>query len=228
VQLLRLSQVPVSPTDRVYRHARVRALAVWLAMLGGAGAMLYAAFAGTWKPGYIFGPFLLLFPLLSLRFVTARFRRSNWLVLANETGIKVQYRSYLNFQLPADAPTVVVLSYAEIASARLVRERLTTPDPSRRNTTQTQFLRYVELELRGDTAPLADALEAERLQNASLLFRDYPVTLNTPPYLRVHWNVVPRARKFLDRLRLHTTIAEPISVTEDLAHLQRAGRRPGS
>ena len=41
----------------------------------------------------------------------------------NETGIYVQYRSYLNYQLSADDPSVVFLSLGEIASARLIKER---------------------------------------------------------------------------------------------------------
>jgi len=224
VRLLRLDQVEARAADRVYRHRRILAAACWLAALAGAAAMLRGAVAGTWKPGYIFAPFLIVFLMLTRGFVTARFRASNWLVRAGDTGINVQYRSYLNFRLPADTPSVVFIPYAEIASARLVRERVTTPDPSGQNRTQTQFLRYVELELRGDTRPLADALESERLQKAALLFRDQPVTLNTPPYLRIHWDVVPRAKEFLDLLRSHATIAAPVSVTEDFAHLQRASR----
>ena len=82
--------------------------------------MLLSALAGKWKPGYIFGPAVLLFLLLLLRFVSTRFHSSNWLVRANETGLFAQYRSYLNYQLPADQPSVVFIPYGEIASARLV------------------------------------------------------------------------------------------------------------
>jgi len=222
VRLLRLDQVEARAGDRVYRHRRILAAASWLAALAGALAMLRSASAGTWKPGYIFAPFLMVFLMLTRGFVTARFRASNWLVRASDTGINVQYRSYLNFRLPPDTPSVVFIAYDEIVSARLVRERVTTPDPSGQNRTQTQFLRHVELELRGDTRPLADALEAERQQKAALLFRDQPLTLKTPPCLRIHWDVVPRAHSFLDVLRSHTTIAAPVSVTEDFAHPQRA------
>jgi hypothetical protein len=124
--------------------------------------MFFYALAGKWKPGYLFGATVLLFLLLTLRWVTARFHPSNWLVRANETGLSVQYRSYLNYQLPADEPSVVFISYGEIASARLVRERVESPDMRRPGATQTQFLRYIELELSGDIAPLANALQRER------------------------------------------------------------------
>src|ERR1700730_2410999 len=128
MRLLRPSEVDIGPSDRVFRHARLRALILWLAAFCGDAVMVFYALAGKWKPGYILGRAALLFLLLFLRFVTARFHPSNWLVRANETGLFVQYRSYLNYQLPADEPSVVFISYGEIAAARLIRERVQTPD----------------------------------------------------------------------------------------------------
>jgi len=102
MRLLRLQDVKIGLNDRVFRHARLRALIVWLAGFAATTALFFNAYTGKWKPGYIFGSFLLLFVLLTLRMVTARFHPSNWLVRMNETGIYVQYRSYLNYELPAD------------------------------------------------------------------------------------------------------------------------------
>src|ERR1039458_7772242 len=133
----------------------------------------FNAYTRKWPPGYFFGSFLLLFVLLTLRMVTARFHPSNWLVRMNETGIYVQYRSYLNYQLPADDPSVVFLSLGEIASARLVKERVETPDPAKPGATQTQYLRYVEIEFSGDPALLADALQAEPGEPAPVRKRWY-------------------------------------------------------
>jgi hypothetical protein len=196
--------------------------------------MLYRAYIGKWPPGYIFGPFLLLFVLLTLRFVTARFHASNWLVRMNDTGLYLHYRSYLNDQLPADVPCIVFLSLGEIASARVVKERVQTSDTVERGATQTQFLRYVELELSCDTALLADALQAERALPApqtkrwygtsSTLYWDYPVSLASPKILRIRWDVVPRAAKFLDALRPYTVIADPVSAAKDFTHLKSLTR----
>jgi hypothetical protein len=151
----------------------------------------------------------------------------------NETGIYVQYRSYLNYELSPDDPSVVFLSLSEIASARLIKERIETPDPASRGT-QTQFLRYVELQLSSDTAPLSDALQAERGESApmqkhwygtsSTLYRDYPVSLTAPTLLRIHWDVVPRAGKFLDLLRPYTIIAETLSVKQDFTQMKSLSR----
>lgn len=234
MRLLRLRDVEVSPNDRVFRHARLRALIVWLAGFAAATAFFLHAYTAKWPPGYFFGSFLLLFLLLTLRMVTARFHPSNWLVRMNETGIYVQYRSYLNYQLPADDPSVVFLSFGEIASARLIKERVETPDAAKPGATQTQYLRHIELELSGDPAPLAEALQAELGEQApsekhwygtsSTLYRDYPVTMSAAASVRIHWDVVPGAQRFLDALRPYTVIADPVSLTQDFTHLKSLSR----
>ena len=192
--------------------------------------MFFYAFTRGWKPGYLFGGFVVLFLVLMVRIVMARFRPSNWLVKMGDTGLYIQYRSYLNYPLPADESSVVFLSYGEIASARLVRERVKAPDPSERGAEQTKTLRYVELELSGDTAPLAKALQTEQAENAPMekhwygktgtLYRDYPVTMATSPFLRIRWDVVPSAQKFLDALRPYAPIMEPVLVAQDFVHLE--------
>jgi hypothetical protein len=234
MRLLRLQDVEIGLNDRVFRHGRLRALIVWLAGFAATTALFFHAYTGKWPPGYIFGSFLLLFVLLTLRMVTARFHPSNWLVRMNETGIYMQYRSYLNYQLPTDDPSVVFVSLGEIASARLVKERVATPDPAKPGGTQTQYLRYVELELSGETAPLAKALQAERAEQAPLekrwygtgstLYRDYPLTMTAPTFLRIRWDVVPGAHKFLDALRPYTVIADPVSLTQDFTRLKSLSR----
>jgi hypothetical protein len=230
MRLLRLQEVQVGSNDRVYRHARIRALIVWLAGFSLTAAIFFEAYTNPkWKAGYIFGPFLLLFVLLTLKFVTARFHPSNWLVRMNETGIYVQYRSYLNYELAPEDPSVVLLSFSEIASARLIKERVEKPDPMKPGASQTTFLRYVELELSGDIAALVSALGDERGEsapmqkrwygNTSTLYRDYPVAIDTPPFMRIRWDVVPRAKTFLDALRSHTVIAATVSLTQDFTRL---------
>ena len=234
MRLLRLQDVEIGLNDRVFRHARLQALIVWLAGFAATTALFFHAYTGKWPPGYIFGSFLLLFVLFTLRMVTARFHPSNWLVRMNETGIYVQYRSYLNYQLPTDDPSVVFVSLGEIASARFVKERVETPDTTKPGATQTQYLRYVDLELSGDPAPLAKALQAERGEQAPLekrwygtsstLYRDYPLTMTAPTLLRIRWDVVPGAHKFLNALRPYTVIADPVSLTQDFTRLKSLSR----
>lgn len=235
MRLLRLQDVEISANDRVFRHARVRALIIWLAGLAGSVAMFVNAFTGTWKMGYFFGPFLLLFVLFTMGYVTARFHPSNWLVRMNAMGIYVQYRSYLNYELPTDDSTVVFLPFSEIASAHLLKERVESPDPMKPGATQTQYMRYVELEVPGDTRPLRSALSNERGESAPLrkrwyggssssLYQDFPVTMTAPPFLRIRWDVVPRAKAFLEVLRPYTAISDSVSLTHDFAHMQSLSR----
>ena len=48
--------------------------------------------------------------------------------------------------------------------------------------------------------------------------------MQSPPFLRIRWQVVPGMRKFLDALRPYTNIADPVSLTQDFAHLQSLSR----
>lgn len=232
MRLLRLSDVETSLRDRVFYYSRIRALIFAFVALGASVALLLRAVSAHWHAGYYFAAVILLFLLLLKQFVTARFRPSNWLVRMNETGLFIQFRSYLNYHLPAEDLTVVFLSYGELGSARLVRERARVSDSQGRNA--TQFRRYIELELVGDIQPLAKALQAELVEKAptekhwygssSTLYEDHPVSITSPPFLRLRWQVVPRARMFLEALRPYTIIADPISTTEDFVHLQELSR----
>jgi hypothetical protein len=79
MRLLRLQDVETGPNDRVFRHARLRALIVWLAGFAASTALLFHAYTHKSLPGYMFGPFLLLVVFRTRRMVTARFHPSNWL-----------------------------------------------------------------------------------------------------------------------------------------------------
>jgi len=233
MRLLRLTDVETSPSDRIFRYSRMRAVLTVLIALAIAAWTAVHAFTAGWKLGYYIAVVIVLFLELMRRFVGARFRPSNWLVRMNDVGVFIQFRSYLNYHLPADDLTVVFVSFGEIRSARLIRERVTTPDLQGHGT-ETQFLCYVELELAGDVAPLAKALEAEITERAptekrwygtsSTLYQDHPVRMQSPPFLRIRWQVVPGMRKFLDALRPYTNIADPVSLTQDFAHLQSLSR----
>jgi hypothetical protein len=122
--------------------------------------------------GYYLAVLALLFLAVMHRFITARFRPSNWLVRMSELGLFIQFRSYLNFHLPAEDLTVVFVPYSEIRSARLIREHSRVP--ASRGHTATQTLRYVEFELASDTAALAKALDAELAERAPKEFRAPP------------------------------------------------------
>jgi len=232
MRLLRLADVGSTPSDRVFFYSRIRALLFGFTVLGAAGWILFYSTSRAWKPGYYIAAAVLLFLELIRRFVTARFRPSNWLVRMNDLGLFIQFRSYLNYHLPAEDLTVVFIGYEEIRSARLVRERVSALD--NQGGTSTQTVRYVELELAGDIAPLTRALQSELTEKApiekrwygrsSTLYEDHPVRMVSPPFLQIRWQIVPRTQKFLDALRPYTTIADPVFLSRDFAHLESLSR----
>jgi hypothetical protein len=204
---------------------------ILLALAVGMG--LYAVTAHWWL-GYYIATLMVLVCWLIWGFVSARFRPSNWLVRMNEAGLFIQFRSYLNYRLPAEDMTVLFVAYPEIRSARLVKERTQVPSPGSQSATSTQTLWYAELELAGDIAPLERALRTERREQApnekhwyvttSTLYQDYSARMPSPPFLQIRWQAVPSVHKFLDTLGPYTTIADPVFITQDFAHLQGLSR----
>jgi len=228
MRLLPLRDVETNRSDRVFEYSRFRASLLACVELGATAALLLRAFSMHWNAGYYIAAVVIFFAALTQRFITARFRPSNWLVRMNDLGMYIQFRSYLNYHLPPEDFTVLFLSYGEIRSARLLRERARVSDAEGNPTTQIR--RYVELELAGDTAELVKALGAEMTEKApiekrwygssSTLYEDHPVRMESPPVLQVRWQAVPRVQKFLDALRPYTSIAEPVQIAQDFSHLE--------
>ena len=227
MRLLRLQDVEIGPNDRVFRHSRTLGLILWLVEIAGMVASFYYAYTAKFVIGYFFGVLLLLFVLGTKGYVTARFHPSNWLVRIADDGLFIHFRSYLNDHLSAEDSTVVFLGYSDIRSARLVRERLRTLDSDGE---KTETRRLVELELGVDPAPLAQALATECARpgapqkrwygSSATLYRDYPVLMQSPPFLRVEWRALPSATEFLDSLRQRVKIEAPIRTSEDFANLK--------
>ena len=48
--------------------------------------------------------------------------------------------------------------------------------------------------------------------------------MTAPTFLRIRWDVMPGAHKFLDALRPYTVIADPVSVTQDFTRLKSLNR----
>jgi hypothetical protein len=233
MRLMRETDVPETPRDHVFRASRMHGVLLALAVVGVCAAILFYHWPAP-RPSYYFSAGILIVLLLLRRFITARFHPSNWLVRIGDDGLFIHFRSYLNDHLSADDPTVVFIAFQEIHSARLVRERVETPDLSTQRGTTTQFLRWVEFELATDPAPLADALSTELGRPAAeekrwygtsaTLYRDYPVLMQTQPFLRAKWQVVPRAAVFLSAIKPRVEIAAPIKLASDFTKLQGLSR----
>jgi len=217
--------------DRVFRHSRQRAALVALITLSlGVGCF----YVGSRQPtgvsryaSYYVGAIALLSLLTLQRYITARFRTSNWLARLNASGVYVQFRSYLNYPSADVDETVVFIGYEEIRSARIVIERTTFADAQGHRAMKAA--RFVELDVTADVTPLAKALSLERARpgpsekhwygTSRTLYNDYPVQVERPSYVRVQWSVTPRASKFLEALKPIVEIAPPLSLSEDLTTL---------
>src|SRR5215510_6094361 len=229
--LLRASQLPPGDGGRVFRYSRWRAALLALVMFSfGVGSLYF----GTRQPAgvsryacYYVGAIVLLGLLTLQRYVTARFRATNWLARLDASGMYVQFRSYLNYALSDVDETVVFIGYQEIRSARLVIEHTTFGDAERHRATKTT--RYVELDVTADVTALAKALSVERARSAPsekhwygtsrTLYNDYPVQVERPSFVRVQWSATPRASKFLEAMKPAVEIASPLSLSEDLTTL---------
>jgi hypothetical protein len=232
MRLLRLADVETTPSDHVYYRSRAQALLFVAIAIFGAAVLAFRAFTAGFHLGYYLAAVDISFLALYRRFITARFRPSNWLVRTNNLGLFIQFRSYLNYHLPAEDLTVVFIAYQEIRSARLVREHVSTPDNEGGSSTQT--LRYIELELGDDAGPLTNALQAESAERApkekrwygssSTLYEDHPVRMPSPPFLQIRWQAAPRAQVLLEALRLYTNISDPVLIKQDFTHLQGLSR----
>ncbi len=229
MRIIRTTEVPETRGDRLFRASRLHGVLFVLGCIGVCAAVILYHWPAP-RPSYYISAVILICLLLGRRIIAARFHPSNWLVRMSNDGLYIHFRSYLNEHLSAQDPTVVFLSYQEIQSARLVRERVEMPDPARNNTTQTQIVHWVELELSTDPAPLAAALDTEFGRPAApekrwygtsaTLYRDYPVLMQSPPSLRVKWQVVPRASAFLEAMRGHVAIAPKVVLAADFVNLQ--------
>jgi hypothetical protein len=232
VRLLRLANVPAARRE-IFRYSRARALGVAVAAVCTASALAVLRWPNPALAFYLAGVLLLGVVILHA-FVLARFRSSNWLVQADDTGLYVQFRSYLNYRFPGETPTVAFIPYEMIRSARLARGTRTIPDGDSPSGVTTKPVRLVELELTGDTAPLTQALADEQARcgpqwrqrgGRSTRYQHHPVRMFSPTTLQLEWEVVPDPEALLDILRPHSTIQPEADRTqESVATLKRLSR----
>jgi hypothetical protein len=228
MRLLRSTEVEGSPGTSVFRYSRLRALLLTISViaLGITGILLGRwQFAGVTRfISYYVGAVLLLLLYVFRGYVTARFRRSNWLAQVDDKGVFLKFRSYLNYALPDTDQTVVFIPFQEIRSARLLTERRASSNTQGSRTTRTS--RYIEFDLAVDVAGLRNSLSAERIKPApsqkrwflttSTLYRHFPVRVVSPSFVQVQWSAVPGRSEFMQVLAPFVQLASPMDLTEDL------------
>ncbi len=230
---MRLGDVQSNPRDRVFRYSPGRALFLVFAVILAGGGLVWIGRQQQSSLAYYIAGVLLLGLLLMRRQLFARLRPSNWLVRISDDGLLIQFRSYLNYHFPREDLTVVSIPFREIRSTRLVRERREVPDEIG-GESSIRSRRLVELELAGDSAPLAQALkeecgrpapkEARWYGSTSTRYNHYPVRLASPTCVQLEWRVVPSAKAFLHAVSRHTDVAAPVQVSLGYLDLESLGR----
>jgi hypothetical protein len=238
MQLLRFSDVPMSSGDRVFRYSRLRAAAAVVAITSGSAGLILLGYQLRSGLAYYIAAVLFAGLLVLQTFVRARFRPTNWLMRANDAGLFIQFRSYLNYRFPQEHQTVALLHYGEIGSARVIRERQLIPDRDvstpRTDAVTEQRRSVVEIELKGDLQSLTRAIDDElvrcfgsgrRHDAASTRYRHAPVRMTSPTTLLLEWKVTPGPGVLCAILRAHgvaTDVGENSVDYRQIATLSRA------
>ena len=236
MQLMRLADVPSDHSRPVFYYSRFRAVIGAAIMITVAVGVLVWGWSNDVWLAYCVAAILVAFLLIFQKLVTARFQPSNWLLRMTDHGLFIKFRSYLNSHFDDRDLAVVFLSYAEICSARLVKERQKLPDQESPNAagTTTKTRRAVELELATDSGELARALARERervfgksvvgVGRISTRYQHLPVWMASPKLLRIEWGVVPSVETLLDALTRHTLVKDIAAVSKDFVDLDNLDR----
>jgi hypothetical protein len=196
---------------------------------------LFGWLKSLWLAYYV-AAVIVIYLLILRKLVTARFRSTNWLVRMTDDGLFIKFRSYLNYRFSDQDPTVVFIPYSEISSAKLVKERqaISHRDGGNPRATTIRTRRFIELELAGNSEPLADALAGESKRvfakpadggaNVSTRYQHLPVRLAAPNLLRIEWGVVPNAQTILDALTRHTLVDHATAVSKNFVNLDGLSR----
>ena len=236
MQLMREADAPLGPRDRAFYYSRIQALSGVMILTAMAfGLTVFAHLKAVW-PAYFISAFIVVCLLIFQKVVTARFRPTNWLVRMTDNGLFIKFRSYLNFRFPDQDLTVIFVPYSDIRSAKQVKERQQLPSQNGRawGAPTVRTRRFIDLELAGNSEPLAAALAHETKRvfakladggaNASARYQHLPVKL-AGSVLRIEWDVVPSARSLLDALTRHTLVQPPTESSKNFADLEGLGRK---
>jgi len=232
MKFYRLDEVPVSRDDQVFKESPTINAVAALILFGIAitGLILglekwHPQGLAPWAPYFAAAVFGLigLFPLFNFR---ASLKPSNWLLRCNLSGIIIKYRAYENWRLPADTMQAVGFEYGEIAWAKLVKEKRTSPSMEGKHSNQTEYRTYIDLGLvNPNTSDLEANLQAEQSLQPdgkiiTIITRDYPVQVLPGGIVEVRWNVGirPSAHKALEVIGRRVKIADPEHRKTDLTH----------
>lgn len=229
MKFYRLSEVPRYADEQVFKRSPFGAgIALVVISAIAIAALLLGLFHvdGITVPPFIFyivAGTAVLFGLFAAHSFRASLQPSNWLLRCHQSGILIHFRSYLNWKIPSDEPEVVGFDYAEIATAKIVKEKRLSPGLGNDRNTQVQWLTFLHLTLRNpDTTDLETEFQrgTNLKANGIMISHDYPVQLQPGDIVELRWSggIKPSVRKAIDCLRQHVKIVEAESRKTDLTH----------
>jgi hypothetical protein len=230
MQLMRLTDVPLTGRERIFYHSRFGAVAGGLLVLAVVFGLIVLGWVKSAWPAYLSAIGIFLCFLIFHQLILARFRPSNWLLRLNNDRMLIQFRSYLNDRFPQSDLTVVFLPLSEIRSAKLVREKQQLKDYRGDAGTTTKRREYIELEVSSDCRQLTEELANERERVikgkaiASARYEDFPVRVAAPGRIQIDWTVVPRVQTLLDALTRRTLVRPAEPPSKDFANLENLSR----
>jgi hypothetical protein len=238
-----LNEIPARNDDRVFKASSKGAL-IWFLFFSSVGIalILFAVFGrrqfGPNLPPAIFtyggAAFFGLFSWMTFRQLQASLKPANWLLRCNDAGVIIKYRSFFNWRFPESDVQAVALDYAEIASARIVKERRTSPALGAARNNTTRAITFLELCLaNADNSSLEAHLQAEQNIKPQGLVNtlDYPVEISPGGIIRLRWKtsdgygISPSADQALQYLSGRVKILAPESTKVNLTH--DCNRTPG-
>jgi hypothetical protein len=243
MKFYRLDEIPARSDDRVFKASPVGAF-IWFTVFSAMaiGLLLLAIGGkkqfGTKLPPAIFmyfgAAFIGLFAWMTFRQLRASLKPANWLLRCNDTGVIIKYRSFYNSRFPGSDVQAVGLEYSEIAWARIVKERRTSPGMGETRGNMTQRLTYLELGVaNAETSALEAHLQAEQMvkPQGMAVTLDYPVEVLPGGIIRMRWKtsggygISPPVDKAIRCLGGHIGILAADATKVDLTH--RSISKPG-
>jgi len=234
------AQAEAEPFRAQFRYP-LSGMAVALVLASGIAVAAGIGAAGLWRENWI-GVVILgwvalwsfMFAVYLYHVLQARLRPGAWLVRIQESGILLNFRSYLNHHFRATDQTVVFIPFSDIEWIREHKIQRTIPAASHGDN-ETRRQRYVEIKV-GDA--LARQLETRLAQERSLkgparrrwivsgysFSRHYPVQVIDKSIIRIEWAIRPEAVAFIHELRPYAAVQDATSTNVDFIFVQRLTR----
>lgn len=237
MQLLKLTEISTTALCARFKQSPFSQLIATMLFVGfiiGAVCWHYVGdfpLGGVIFCGGIFG----LFAWISLSSFKKSLAPTNWLLSVNPDQIQVKFRSYLNSHFPREDPQVVQFHPSEIESARITKQRITSPGSGSGHV--TSFHTFLDLSIaEQNLIPLREQIRYERnlklpptgkFIKSSGKSQHYPVSVVENRVVRIEWRspydiVTPGVKKALVKLReqgikIEALKKEVIDLTRDRA-----------